>query len=162
MEKGWCSLVPQLLESTEHDYREKVRMSIDCGQLQCYRNSVWNDLILIAVAVFLSGSPGSVGHGSNVFGPVPLRQFSAGVPGASPRPVPGYGPVRDHSGGAEQLLHRDGWTFTCTANQNKNKMTRGVTTVCRGVHRLMDMQQPQSDKRLRTRGRLWFIKHRLK
>lgn len=25
LEKGWCSLVPQLLESTEHDYREKVR-----------------------------------------------------------------------------------------------------------------------------------------
>ena len=24
LEKGWCSLVPQLLESTEHDYREKV------------------------------------------------------------------------------------------------------------------------------------------
>ncbi|KAG7241922.1 hypothetical protein INR49_024669 [Caranx melampygus] len=24
MEKGWCSLVPQLLESTEHDYREKA------------------------------------------------------------------------------------------------------------------------------------------
>uniref|UniRef100_A0A3P8RXU5 Nucleotide exchange factor SIL1 n=1 Tax=Amphiprion percula TaxID=161767 RepID=A0A3P8RXU5_AMPPE len=23
LEKGWCSLVPQLLESTEHDYREK-------------------------------------------------------------------------------------------------------------------------------------------
>lgn len=43
MEKGWCSLVPQLLESTEHDYREKVRemlrLSIDSVQLQCYRNS---------------------------------------------------------------------------------------------------------------------------
>ncbi|XP_035524599.1 nucleotide exchange factor SIL1 [Morone saxatilis] len=24
LEKGWCSLVPQLLESTEHDYREKA------------------------------------------------------------------------------------------------------------------------------------------
>ncbi|KAK5622434.1 hypothetical protein CRENBAI_003703 [Crenichthys baileyi] len=24
MEKGWCSLVPQLLQSTEHDYREKA------------------------------------------------------------------------------------------------------------------------------------------
>lgn len=24
LEKGWCSLVPQLLESSEHDYREKV------------------------------------------------------------------------------------------------------------------------------------------
>lgn len=24
MEKGWCNLVPQLLQSTEHDYREKV------------------------------------------------------------------------------------------------------------------------------------------
>lgn len=24
LERGWCSLVPQLLESTEHDYREKV------------------------------------------------------------------------------------------------------------------------------------------
>lgn len=24
LEKGWCTLVPQLLESTEHDNREKV------------------------------------------------------------------------------------------------------------------------------------------
>ncbi|XP_056295532.1 UV-stimulated scaffold protein A-like [Pseudoliparis swirei] len=24
LEKGWCNLVPQLLESTEHDYREKA------------------------------------------------------------------------------------------------------------------------------------------
>ncbi|XP_072252491.1 nucleotide exchange factor SIL1-like [Leuresthes tenuis] len=24
LEKGWCSLVPQLLQSTEHDYREKA------------------------------------------------------------------------------------------------------------------------------------------
>lgn len=24
LEAGWCGLVPQLLESTEHDYREKV------------------------------------------------------------------------------------------------------------------------------------------
>lgn len=26
LEKGWCILVPQLLESTEHDDREKVRL----------------------------------------------------------------------------------------------------------------------------------------
>lgn len=24
LEKGWCTLVPQLLEATEHDHREKV------------------------------------------------------------------------------------------------------------------------------------------
>lgn len=27
LEKGWCSLVPQLLQSAEHDYREKVEKS---------------------------------------------------------------------------------------------------------------------------------------
>ncbi|TKS71994.1 Nucleotide exchange factor SIL1 [Collichthys lucidus] len=28
LEKGWCSLVPQLLESTEHDYREKALQAL--------------------------------------------------------------------------------------------------------------------------------------
>lgn len=26
LEKGWCSLVPQQLKSSEHDYREKVHI----------------------------------------------------------------------------------------------------------------------------------------
>ncbi|XP_072252385.1 nucleotide exchange factor SIL1 isoform X2 [Leuresthes tenuis] len=28
LEKGWCSLVPQLLQSTEHDYREKALLAL--------------------------------------------------------------------------------------------------------------------------------------
>lgn len=35
LEKGWCSLVPQLLESTEHDYREKVDYNEDEKQIRC-------------------------------------------------------------------------------------------------------------------------------
>lgn len=34
LEKGWCSLVPQLLESNEHDYREKVDYTEDEKQIK--------------------------------------------------------------------------------------------------------------------------------
>lgn len=33
LERGWCRLVPQLLESSEHDYREKVMEEEMTGRL---------------------------------------------------------------------------------------------------------------------------------
>lgn len=49
LDRGWCRLVPQLLESSEHDYREKVMEGEIGRRLMFDREKFINNLTVLKI-----------------------------------------------------------------------------------------------------------------
>lgn len=92
--------------------------------------------------VCLLGSAGFVGDGSCVFGPVPLRQHSAGLSALSQRPVPGNGPVRNDSWRGERLLCRDHRTHRRFTSKNEVMMRTVQGDTSHGCTQTAAMKAP--------------------
>lgn len=156
LERGWCSLVPQLLESTEHDYREKVCLFFTKIVWCFYIKLAWKKFrlpvhmdffICFLLLLFFPGTTSIVGDGSRVFKTVQVWQLSNGLPADSQGPVPWLGPVRNYSGRGERIFCRDDRTYRCLTGPDKMKREYYRVTIKRASQRREDyaglhMKQP--------------------